>query len=47
VLLTIEAYRNLTRTTAGIADPLAMPGTADVDFEPPRAKHVSRQADLG
>jgi prevent-host-death family protein len=47
VLLTIEAYRNLTRTTAGIAELLAMPGAADINFEPPRAGRISRPADLG
>lgn len=42
VLLSIEAYRNLTRTNAGIADLLGMPGAADFDFEAPRAGHLMR-----
>ncbi len=49
VLLTIEAYRKLTRKTAGIADLLAMPAGVDFDFdfEAPRAGSLSRPADLG
>lgn len=36
VLLTIEEYRQLTHTQSGIIDLLAMPGVADIDFEPAR-----------
>ena len=45
VLLTIEAYQKLTRKTASIADLLAMPGVADVAFDPPRVGRVARPAD--
>jgi prevent-host-death family protein len=47
VLLTIDDYRKLTAGHASIIDLLAMPGVADVDFEPPRMDDiVSRPADL-
>ena len=47
VLMTIEDYRRLTRSQAHIADPLAMPGTEDIDFEPPRLQgSLFRPADL-
>ena len=36
VLLTIEDYQKLTGAPANIVDMLAMPGAADIDFEPPR-----------
>jgi prevent-host-death family protein len=47
VLLTIEAYRKLTHEPANIADLLAMPGVADIEFEPVRAGEFYRPADLG
>ena len=47
VLLTIEAYETLTQKSASIADLLAMPGVADLVFEPPRAGRLARPADLG
>jgi prevent-host-death family protein len=47
VLLTIEAYRKLAGKTPRIADLLAMPAAADIDFEAPRAGRLSRPADLG
>ena len=47
VLLTIEAYQALTGGTANIVDLLAMPGAADIDFEPARADLVLQPADLG
>ncbi len=47
VLLTIEAYQKLTQKSASITDLLAMPGAADIAFEPPRMGRVSRPADLG
>ena len=47
VLLTIEQYEKLTGKTASIADLLAMPGVAEVEFEAPRLGPVSRPADLG
>lgn len=46
VLLTIEAYQKLTQKTASIADLLAMPGAADVEFEPPGVGRIARPADL-
>ncbi len=46
VLLTIEAYQKLTQKTASIADLLAMPGVADIAFNPPRVGRISRSADL-
>lgn len=36
VLLTIEDYRAITRDEPNIADLLAQPGAADIDFDPPR-----------
>lgn len=35
VLLSIEEYQRLTKQRRNIADSLAMPGVADVEFEPP------------
>lgn len=46
VLLTIEAYQQLTRKTASIADLLAMPGTGDIEFDAPRVDRLARAADL-
>ncbi len=46
VLLTIEAYQKLTQKTASIADLLAMPGVADIGFEPPRVGRIAQPADL-
>jgi prevent-host-death family protein len=46
VLLTIEAYEKLTRKTASITELLAMPGVADIEFEPPRLGRIVRPADL-
>jgi hypothetical protein len=46
-LLTIDDYRKLTAGHANIIDLLAMPGVADIDFEPPRMDDiVSHPADL-
>lgn len=36
VLLTIEEYQRVTRSQTSIVDLLAMPGAADIDFEPTR-----------
>lgn len=36
VLLTIEDYLRLTGGARKIADALAMPGTEDIEFDPPR-----------
>lgn len=46
VLLSFEDYQRLTRQRRNIADVLAMPGLADVDFEPPRVDIAVRPADL-
>jgi prevent-host-death family protein len=47
VLLTIEEYQRVTRSQVSIVDLLAMPGAADVDFEPPRlSSDIYRVADL-
>lgn len=46
VLLTIEAYQRLTQKAASIADLLAMPGVADIDFDAPRVGRIARPADL-
>ena len=46
VLLTFEAYQKLTQKTASIAELLAMPGVADIKFEPPRVGRIARPADL-
>lgn len=45
VLLSIEEYQRLTGGRK-IADALAMPGLADVEFEPPRVHVESRPADF-
>jgi len=36
VLLSIAEYRKLTGAHRNIADALAMPGNADIEFDPPR-----------
>ena len=46
VLLSFEDYQRLTRQRRNIADALAMPGIADIDFEPPRVTIGVRPADL-
>ncbi len=46
VLLSFEDYQRLTRQRRNIADALAMPGVADIAFEPPRATIGARPADL-
>ena len=46
VLLSFEDYQRLTRQRRNIADALAMPGIADIDFEPPRVTIGARPADL-
>ena len=46
VLITIEQYRELTGGSDTIVELLAMPGVEDIDFEPPRARHLARAADL-
>jgi prevent-host-death family protein len=46
VLLSIEAYQRLAGGGATIGELLALPGSEDVDFDPPRARDVYRAADL-
>jgi prevent-host-death family protein len=46
VLLSIEEYRRITGGHRKIADVLAMPGVADIEFEPPRAAIGLRPAEL-
>lgn len=46
VLLSIEEYQKLTRENRNIADSLAMPGIADVEFEPQRVTIGTRPADF-
>ena len=46
VLLSIEEYRQLTGQRRNIADALALPDTADIAFEPPRAIVGLHPADL-
>lgn len=46
VLMSFEEYQRLTKQRRNIADALAMPGSADVEFEPPRATIGTRPADF-
>jgi prevent-host-death family protein len=46
VLLSIEEYQRLTKQCRNIADALAMPGVADVEFEPQRVMIEPRQPDF-
>ncbi|AOV16051.1 prevent-host-death protein [Acidihalobacter aeolianus] len=46
VLLSFEEYQRLTRQHRNIADALAMPGIADIDFEPPRMTIETKPADF-
>jgi len=46
VLMSIELYQRITGSQKKIADLLAMPGIADVDFEVARAKDPARSADF-
>jgi len=46
VLMSFEDYQRLTKQRRNIADALAMPGLADIEFEPPRASIETRVADL-
>ena len=46
VLLSIEEYRRLTNHPRKIADALAMPALADIEFDPPRANIALRSADF-
>ncbi|HEX7907561.1 MAG TPA: type II toxin-antitoxin system Phd/YefM family antitoxin [Paraburkholderia sp.] len=46
VLMTFEDYQRLTKQRRNIADALAMPDIADIEFDPPRAAIAIRPADL-
>ena len=46
VLLSFNDYQKLTKPRRNIADALAMPGIADIEFEPPRMTIQSRPADF-
>ena len=46
VLMTFDDYQKLTQQKRNIADALAMPGLADIEFEPPRVTIESRPADF-
>jgi prevent-host-death family protein len=46
VLLSIEEYQRLAGTQRKIADALAMPGIAEIEFDPPRVTIEGRPADF-
>jgi prevent-host-death family protein len=46
VLLSIEDYRQLTGGQRNIADALALPGSEDIEFDPPRLHLGLRPADF-
>lgn len=46
VLLSFEDYQRLTKQRRNIADALAMPGVAGIEFEAPRVMIGVRPADL-
>ena len=46
VLLSIDEYKRLTKQRRSIADSLAMPGVADIEFEPRRMAIGTRPADF-
>jgi prevent-host-death family protein len=46
VLMSIEFFKSLTGSQKNIADLLAMPEGADVDFEIPPSKELARPADF-
>jgi prevent-host-death family protein len=46
VLLSFEDYQRLTKQRRNIADALAMPGVAEIEFDPPRVTIGARVADL-
>jgi PHD/YefM family antitoxin component YafN of YafNO toxin-antitoxin module len=45
-LMSFEAYQRLTRQRRNIADALAMLGSADIEFEPPRVTIETRAPDF-
>lgn len=46
VLLSIEEYQRLTGQRRNIADSLAMPDVAEIEFEPPRTMIDTRSTDF-
>jgi prevent-host-death family protein len=46
VLMRFEDYQQLTRQRRNIADALAMPGMADIEFEPARVTIEPRPVDF-
>ena len=46
MLMRFEDYQKLTKQRRNIADALAMPGVADIDFDPPRLILETRPADF-
>ena len=46
VLLSFDDYQRLTKQRRNIADALAMPDIADIEFEPPRVTIQSRPVDF-
>ena len=46
VLLSIEEYQRLAGRRRSIIDALSMPGLADIEFDPPRARDIARPADF-
>lgn len=46
VLLSFADYQRLTQQRRNIADVLALPGVADIEFEPPRITIQTRPADF-
>jgi len=46
VLMSFEDYQRLTKQRRNIADALAMPGVADIAFDPPRVIIETRLADF-
>jgi hypothetical protein len=46
VLLTAEEYQRITQGQKNVADLLAMPEAAEIDFEPPRLDKLHEVPDL-
>ena len=46
VLMSFEDYQRLTKQRRNIADALAMPGIADIEFVPPRVTIKPRPVDF-
>ena len=47
VLLSARAYQALAGPRQSLADVLALPGGAEIDFDPPRSRTLHRPAHLG